>query len=142
MNNYLKNEKQKILSVAFNPKKPMIASAGHGGFITLWNLIKADNNEWKSEIHKTLKGHKLAVESVVFSPDGNKLISCSQDQTIKFWDLNGDINISINTIELGNLYQGMNISGVKNLDEAQMDALEELGASRDRKIPENPGGPN
>ncbi|WP_375495679.1 hypothetical protein [uncultured Nostoc sp.] len=40
------------------------------------------------------------------------------------------------------IYQGMNISGVKNLDEAQMDALEELGASRDRKIPENPGGPN
>ncbi|MBN4003468.1 TIR domain-containing protein [Nostoc sp. LPT] len=124
---------QKILSVAIHPEKPMIASAGHGGFITLWKISEADK-KWESKPHKTLKGHKLAVESVVFSPDGKRLISCSQDQTIKFWDVEGDINISINTIELGKLYQGMNISGVKGLDEAQIDALEELGASRDRKI--------
>ncbi|MEH1787163.1 MAG: TIR domain-containing protein [Nostoc sp.] len=121
-------EDQKILSVAFNPKKLMIASAGHGGFITLWNIIEKDH-KWTSEIYKILKGHKLAVESVVFSPDGDRLISCSQDQTIKFWDVEGEINISIHTIELGNLYQGMNISGVSGLDKAQIETLEELGAS-------------
>ncbi|MEH1826182.1 MAG: TIR domain-containing protein [Nostoc sp.] len=125
---------QKILSVAVHPKEPIIASAGHGGFITLWNIINVEHDKWETKIFKILKGHKLAVESVAFSPDGKRLISCSQDQSIQYWDVHGDINISINTIELGNPYNGMNISGVNGLDEAQKDALEELGASRDRKI--------
>ena len=33
-----------------------------------------------------LRGHTAAIGSVEFSPDGNRLISASQDQTIKIWD--------------------------------------------------------
>jgi WD40 repeat protein len=137
------NEGQRILFVACHPTEPIIASAGHDRIINLWEIKKVVQNEtsegniaedkYKYELKKikTLKGHKRAVESVVFTPDGKRLISCGQDQTIKFWDVEGKVNTSIYTIELGKPYQGMNISGVKNLDPAQISALEELGASRD-----------
>jgi WD40 repeat protein len=140
------DEYQRILSVACHPTKPIVASAGHNCIITLWD-ISDDKNPKRL---KTLKGHKRAVESVVFTPDGKRLISCGQDQTIRFWDVEVDkdeknkenkknkknkkiskINTSIHTIELGKPYQDMNISGVKNLDDAQISALKELGASRD-----------
>lgn len=121
---------QKILSVAFHPTKPIVASAGANHFITLWYISQEENGTLKALELKRLKGHKRTVESIAFTPDGKKLISCSQDQTIQFWQIDGDINISIHTIELGKPYQGMNIFGVKNLEAHQISALEELGASR------------
>ena len=34
----------------------------------------------------SLKGHTDAVTSVAFSPDGKRIVSGSQDQTVKVWD--------------------------------------------------------
>jgi WD40 repeat protein len=34
---------------------------------------------------KTLEGHSSYVESVAYSPDGTKIISGSDDETIKIW---------------------------------------------------------
>ncbi|MBQ5891984.1 MAG: hypothetical protein IIW76_05385 [Bacteroidales bacterium] len=34
---------------------------------------------------KTLKGHSYGVLSVAFSPDGTRIVSGSEDKTIKIW---------------------------------------------------------
>ena len=35
----------------------------------------------------TLKGHSDTVRSVSFSPDGRRIVSGSQDNTLKVWDV-------------------------------------------------------
>ena len=39
---------------------------------------------------QTLKGHTNRVGSVAFSPDGQRIVSGSFDQTVKIWDANTD----------------------------------------------------
>lgn len=45
---------------------------------------------WKTKdgtLHKTLRGHKEMVRSISFSPDGSKLISGSDDNTLRVWKI-------------------------------------------------------
>ena len=38
------------------------------------------------ECEQTLEGHLNAVNSASFSPDGTKVVSGSNDQTVRIWD--------------------------------------------------------
>ncbi len=68
-----------IESVAISPDERLIASASDDEKnIKLWNLVTG-------ECIQTLIGHLKGVTSVVFSPDGQTLISGSYDKTIKLW---------------------------------------------------------
>jgi WD40 repeat protein len=71
-----------ITALAFSPDKKTLASAA--GFsesdIRLWDVATGKETG-------RLKGHGTWVSSLLFSPDGKKVISGSADQTIRVWDL-------------------------------------------------------
>ena len=45
----------------------------------------------------TLEGHRRAVKSVCFSPDGRRLASGSYDMTVRLWDV--ETGTSVRTLE-------------------------------------------
>ncbi|EAR88086.2 WD domain, G-beta repeat protein (macronuclear) [Tetrahymena thermophila SB210] len=59
------------------------------------NLIQNNNNQQISLEFKNVRGHKGYINDAVFSPlDQNLLITCSDDQTVKFWSIDRIINKS------------------------------------------------
>ena len=49
---------------------------------------KIKGNENKIKCIETFIGHNAEVFSVSFSPDGSKIASTSDDESIKIWDIN------------------------------------------------------
>lgn len=46
----------------------------------------------------TLSGHTDWVRSVEFSPDGNTLVSCSDDRTVRIWDISSGRDITLGVL--------------------------------------------
>src|SRR5262249_34409595 len=57
-----------------------ILSAGSDGCLRLWDV--ATGKELRC-----FRGHREAVTSVAFSPDGRRALSCSGDGTVRLWDV-------------------------------------------------------
>jgi WD40 repeat protein len=66
-----------ILAVAFSPDGQLLATADNNGKIYLWTT--------EGSLLRTLKGHTNWIWSVTFCPDGSRLLSSSEDQTIRLW---------------------------------------------------------
>lgn len=77
-------EKQYVLSVAFSPSNNLLASAGIGKTIELWN---AKTGEWLC----TLGRHESRINSIAFSSDGKVLASSTtsfiEDGKIRLWSM-------------------------------------------------------
>src|SRR4051794_40118911 len=81
-----------VWAVAFSPDNRYLASGGGGQelngnwttgsdfAIRIWNLKTG-------LLHKKLDGHKNAVATIAWYPDGNRLVSASSDNTAKVWDV-------------------------------------------------------
>ncbi len=69
-----------VRSVSFSPIGSFIAFAGDSNMIELRHPDK--------KLDRTLRGHESTVWDINFSPDGTKLVSASEDGTVKLWDVN------------------------------------------------------
>ena len=69
-----------VQAVAYSPiNSSLIASAGGTHTIKLWDL--------EGGTVTTLGSHKDTVNSIAFSPDGQQLVSASDDYTFKLWNV-------------------------------------------------------
>ncbi|MDE0316693.1 MAG: dockerin type I domain-containing protein [Candidatus Poribacteria bacterium] len=76
-----------VQAVAYSPiNSSLIASAGGNHTVKLWDL--------EEEIVTTLGSHSETVNSIAFSPDGQRLVSASDDYTFKLWDVQGKRHLS------------------------------------------------
>lgn len=108
-----------MCSVAFSPDSQILASGGHDQTVRLWNCATG-------RCLKIFRGHTDYVRSVAFSPDGQILASGGHDGIIKLVDVKTGEDIK--TLRALRPYEGMNITGVTGLTEAQRSALIALGS--------------
>jgi WD40 repeat protein len=114
----LQGHSKGVWSTSFSPNGHTLATGSEDKTIKIWNIDTA-------ECTKTLQGHSNGVWAVDFSPDGHILASGSQDETTKLWDIATGKHMK--TLKANRPYEGMNITGVKGLSEAQKASLKDLG---------------
>ena len=115
----LRGHKDWVWSVVFSPDGQILASGGEDQIVCLWDV-------GTGTVLETLQGHNSWVQSVVFHPQGQILASGSHDGTIRLWDVGSGKCLRM----MSNIrpYEGMNITGVQGITDAQKKMLEELGA--------------
>src|SRR5207244_4071803 len=94
------------------------------GTVRLW---KVDDGS----LLQTLRDGPHEVRGVAFSPNGSTLASANNDGTIKLWDV--QTGTCLKTLKSRGPYEGMNITGVEGLTEAQKATLRDLGAIEDEE---------
>lgn len=148
----------RIFTIALRPNQPHLASGGNDQIIKLWNfqtgqclqifqghkaavsairftsdgqrLISASFDQtiriWDvstGNCIQTLQGHQSVVSSVICD---TLLCSSSLDETVRLW--NFETGSCLRTLNTPRPYEGMNITGVLGLTEAEIATLKVLGA--------------
>ncbi|MEM9087929.1 MAG: hypothetical protein AAGC93_04210 [Cyanobacteria bacterium P01_F01_bin.53] len=81
-----------VTSVCFSPpslkslasdgsEKPLLAATYSDTIVRLWSF--------EGELVRTFEGHEDWARAVAFSPDGTKLVTGSEDQTVRLWSTQG-----------------------------------------------------
>ena len=115
----LEGHTRPVVSISFHPQGKLLVSGGFDSSLKLWDLEQGINIT-------TLQGHTSPIRSVAFDPEGRMLVSSSEDGTIRLWDSYTGECLRVLTVERP--YEGMNISGVTGLTDAQKVTLRVLGA--------------
>ncbi|XP_017770108.1 PREDICTED: chromatin assembly factor 1 subunit B [Nicrophorus vespilloides] len=92
----LTRHQKAVNAVRWSPDGQYLASGDDDANIILWQmkvdnvpLLEGDNNFKETwNVHKILRGHKEDVYDICWSPNGNKLLSGSVDNSAILWDMN------------------------------------------------------
>ncbi|HEY9631693.1 MAG TPA: hypothetical protein V6C84_30750 [Coleofasciculaceae cyanobacterium] len=86
-----------LLSLQFSPDSQYLATAGEEGTLRLWEV---GNRFWRAEPFiqmvgrgsefAVFQGHRGTIRGMQFSPDGQTIITRSDDNTLRLWDLRGN----------------------------------------------------
>jgi WD40 repeat protein/serine/threonine protein kinase len=85
-----------VYAAAISPDGHTVATGGYDGRILIWDLRTVKPFDFERIVSgdpleppkfRALEGHSAAVRAVRFSPDGRLLVSGSQDNSVKVWDV-------------------------------------------------------
>jgi WD40 repeat protein len=108
-----------VYSVALSANGRTLASCGFDGTVRLWDTAHR-------RVLAKLEGHAGAVRGMGFDEAGRTLASGSLDGTVKLWDTKSFS--LLRTLRPDRRYEGMDITGLKGVTEAQRRVLAALGA--------------
>jgi WD40 repeat protein len=115
-----------VVYLAYIPDGRILASSSLDATVRIWDVREG-------RCLRVLQGHTRWVLAVTFTRGemfsrsiGQVLASASDDQTIRFWDI--ETGECLKILKNERPYEGMNITGVVGITEAQKSALKALGA--------------
>ena len=109
-------------AVTWEPSGERLLSGGSDGRLCWWDLHSG-------ACVRMQEAHQGTVQALQVSPEGRRLASCGNDGTIKLWDLkSGEY---LRTIRRDRPYEGLNITGIQGLTQAEIATLRALGAVED-----------
>ena len=115
-----KGHTKQVYTIAFSPDGHTLASGSGDTTVKLWDIGMGtcrDTLRW---------GHTAAVRALAFNPDGTLLVSGSEDGSVQLWDVPKCSRLR--QLKFDRIYEGMDITGVTGLTEAQKSSLKALGA--------------
>ena len=113
-----------IWTIALNPTASILAMSGNATEIKLWDL---NTNTYLKNLERDLGIGYMG--DVIFSADGQILANGGEDGVNRLWDMQS--GKSLKSLKIPKPYEGMNITKVKGLTDAQKSTLKALGASED-----------
>jgi WD40 repeat protein len=78
-----KKSSDKLMWSVFSPNGQQIASVGRDQSVLIYSTTD------KSTLYR-LTGHESTIYRIIFSPDGQQVVTASADATLRFWDLHNE----------------------------------------------------